>query len=80
MAAISKPKATGLTDDRNHREDLRHPFHDRNRHKDKRFYAVLTCMEGAEEIDELCVIRTDKKCEMKTSESDNALDELAMSG
>jgi hypothetical protein len=65
--------------DRNHRGDLSRPFRDQNRHKDKHFDAVLTCKEGAEEIDEFCGITIDKKCEMKTSESDNASEDLAMS-
>jgi hypothetical protein len=79
MAAVSKAKVTALIDDRNHRGDLGPPFRDRNRRKDKRFDAVLTLKEGAEEIDELCAITANKRCEMKTSESDTSSDDLAMS-
>jgi hypothetical protein len=59
-------------DDGKYRGDERSPFRDRDPHKDKRFNAVLTCAIKQRQSD-----MTDKKCEMKTSESDNASDDLA---
>jgi hypothetical protein len=62
---------------RKDRADDGHHSREGHGHSDQRIDQVVRCEVCAEEVDDVCSM-TAKLCEMKASESDNSMNDVAM--